>query len=481
MLPFQNIAQFHAGLLHGSISCVDTVTHYLQQIEAKKHLNAFTEVYAGEALQQAAVLDEKRKNNEPLKKLHGVVIAIKDVICYKDHTVTAASKILEGFTSIYTATAVQQLLDEDAIIIGSCNCDEFAMGSSNENSVYGNVLNALDETKVPGGSSGGSAVAVQAGLAMASLGSDTGGSVRQPADFCGIIGIKPTYGRISRYGLIAYASSFDQIGIFSNTVEDAGLLLEIMSGPDEYDSTALSTKLEGVTQKIEQEENKKYKLCYFEEALYHPSLDAEIKNAVLVLIDKLREEGHEVIAVDFDLLDYVVPAYYVLTTAEASSNLSRFDGIRFGYRTRSDVKDLTDFYKHTRSEGFGKEVQRRIMLGTFVLSAGYYDAYYSKAQQVRRLLTNRTTSIFKDFDAVILPTSPVTAFTIGEKSTDPIAMYVADIYTVFANLTGLPGISIPLFQHSNGMPFGLQVMTAKADEVTLLQLSKYLVQHYTTY
>ncbi len=481
MFSFTQIKDYHNALKQGTQTCTDAVQHYLQAIESNKRLNAYTAVYADEALQQAAALDEKRKRNEPLKKLHGVVIAIKDVICHKNHTITAASKILEGFTSIYTATAVQRLLDEDAIIIGACNCDEFAMGSSNENSVYGNVLNALDETKVPGGSSGGSAVAVQAGLAMASLGSDTGGSVRQPADFCGIIGIKPTYGRISRYGLIAYASSFDQIGIFSNTIEDAGLLLEVMSGPDEYDSTALPTRLEDVTEKLEQEENKKYRICYFEEALHHPSLDVEIKNAVLALIDKLREEGHEVTAVDFDLLDYVVPAYYVLTTAEASSNLSRFDGVRFGYRTKSDVKDLTDFYKRTRSEGFGKEVQRRIMLGTFVLSAGYYDAYYSKAQQVRRLLTDRTASIFKDFDALILPTSPVTAFSIGEKSTDPIAMYVADIYTVFANLTGLPGISIPLFKHSNGMPFGLQVMTAKTDEVTLLQLSKYLVQRCTAY
>lgn len=488
MQPFQSIAQFHNDLLQGSTSCVATVTHYLQQIEANKHLNAFTEVYADEALQQAAVLDEKRKSGGPLKKLHGVVISIKDVICYKGHTVTASSKILEGFKSIYTATAVQRLLDEDAIIIGACNCDEFAMGSSNENSVYGNVLNALDETKVPGGSSGGSAVAVQAGLSMVSLGSDTGGSVRQPADFCGIVGIKPTYGRISRYGLIAYASSFDQIGIFSNTVEDAGLLLEVMSGPDEFDSTAFPNPSKGgepqqfnFLNMLSETEDKKYRIAYFEEALHHPSLDIEIKNAIFSLIDKLRKDGHEVQPVEFDLLDYVVPAYYVLTTAEASSNLSRFDGVRFGYRTKSEVKDLTDFYKRTRSEGFGKEVQRRIMLGTFVLSAGYYDAYYSKAQQVRRLLTNRTISIFKEFDAIILPTSPVTAFTIGEKSTDPIAMYIADIYTVFANLTGLPGISIPLFKHSNNMPFGLQVMTAKEDEVTLLQLSKHLVQRYSTY
>ncbi len=438
-------------------------------------------------MQKARELDDKRKNGEPLKKLHGVVIAIKDVICYKDHKVTAASKILEGFTSVYTATAVQRLLDEDAIIIGSCNCDEFAMGSTNENSVYGNVLNALDETKVPGGSSGGSAVAVQAGLCMVSLGSDTGGSVRQPADFCGIVGIKPTYGSISRYGLIAYASSFDQIGIFSNSVYDAALLLEVMSGADEFDSTALAMGngqwaiSNGEMAMGNGQENKKYKIAYFKEALHHPSLDKEIKENILALIDKLKSEGHTVTEIDFDLLDYVVPAYYVLTTAEASSNLSRYDGVRFGYRTKNSVKDLTDFYKHTRSEGFGKEVQRRIMLGTFVLSAGYYDAYFSKAQQVRRLLADKTKAIFADYDAVILPTSPTTAFTFGEKTDDPIAMYLADIYTVFANLTGLPGISVPLFKHSNSMPFGLQIMTAKTDELTLLQLSQHLMQHYKTY
>lgn len=480
MSPFNNIAQYHRDLLAQQTNCTDTVTAYLQQITAKKHLNAFTEVYTDEALQQAAVLDKKREAGEPLKRLHGVVIAIKDVLCYKGHTVTAASNILKGFTSVYTATAVQRLLDEDAIIIGACNCDEFAMGSSNENSAYGHVLNALDETKVPGGSSGGSAVAVQAGLCMASLGSDTGGSVRQPADFCGIVGLKPTYGRISRYGLIAYASSFDQVGIFSNTVADAALLLEVMAGPDEYDSTALQLPVKPETFTNTAGSEKKYRIAYFEEALFHPSLDPEIKDAILGLADQLKAEGHAIAPVAFDLIDYIVPAYYVLTTAEASSNLSRFDGVRFGYRTEGPVADLTDFYKSTRSEGFGKEVQRRIMLGTFVLSAGYFDAYYTKAQQVRRLLADRTGTIFADFDVIIMPTSPVTAFTVGEKSDDPIAMYVADIYTVFANLTGLPGISVPLFKHSNGMPFGLQVLTKKTDELTLLEFSKALMERHTT-
>jgi aspartyl-tRNA(Asn)/glutamyl-tRNA(Gln) amidotransferase subunit A len=477
MFIFSNIKQYQQDLTANNTTCTDAVQFYLQQIDANKKLNAFTEVFAHEAIQKAKALDEKRKNGQPLKKLHGVVIAIKDVLCYKGHTVTASSKILQGFTSLYTATAVQRLLDEDAIIIGACNCDEFAMGSSNENSVYGNVLNALDSTKVPGGSSGGSAVAVQAGLCMASLGSDTGGSVRQPADFCGIVGLKPSYGRISRYGLIAYASSFDQVGIFANNISDTALLLEIMSGEDEYDSTALQLAVGSWQSALNEEQpTKKYKIAYFKEALHHPSLDKEIQGNILKLIEDLKLQGHTVNEIDFDLLEYVVPAYYVLTTAEASSNLNRYDGIRYGYQATGNIKDLTEFYKQTRSEGFGKEVQRRIMLGTFVLSSGYYDAYFSKAQQVRRLLVDKTDAIFVDYDAVIMPTSPTTAFTIGEKNTDPVAMYLADIFTVFANLTGIPGISVPLFKHSNGMPFGLQVMTKKTDELTLLQLADYLVK-----
>lgn len=476
MPAFRNIDTYHQQLADGTITCSAAVDHYLTRIKELERLNAFTEIFTEEAKVQAAKLDEKRLAGEPMKRLHGVVIAIKDVLCYKGHVVTAASKILAGFESVYTATAVQRLLDEDAIIIGSCNCDEFAMGSTNENSAYGPVLNALDESRVPGGSSGGSAVAVQAGLCMVSLGSDTGGSVRQPADFCGIIGLKPSYGTISRYGLIAYASSFDQVGIFGNNIEDVALLLEVMSGKDEYDSTALQNPPLQLT--ADAGIDKKFRFAYLKESLEHPSLDPEISGAVLATIGALKKDGHVVEAVDFNLLEYIVPAYYVLTTAEASSNLSRYDGVRFGHRTPQAVNDLTEFYRRSRTEGFGAEVQRRIMLGTFVLSAGYYDAYYSKAQQVRRMLVDQTNSIFNAFDALIMPTSPTTAFKAGEKSTDPIAMYLADIYTVFANLTGIPGISIPLYQHSNGMPFGLQVMTKKTDELTLLQVSNNLLQQY---
>ncbi len=486
---FTSIKHYQQQLLSGQTTCEATVNYYLQQIENNQHLNAFVEVFAAEALNKAIQLDNQRKTSNQIGALHGVVVAIKDVISYKDHKVTAASKILEGFIAIYTASALEKLLAAGAIIIGNCNCDEFAMGSSNENSTYGNVLNAADISKVPGGSSGGSAVAVQAGMCMVSLGSDTGGSVRQPADFCGIVGLKPTYGRISRYGLIAYASSFDQIGIFANSVADITATLLTLAGPDEFDSTAIDQEfifpveedIQNNTLLKQIKADKKYRIAYFKEALQHPSLDKEINSAILSTINKLKESGHSVEAVDFNLLDYVVPAYYVLTTAEASSNLNRYDGVRFGHRTAVEVADLTSFYKLSRSEGFGKEVQRRILLGTFVLSTGYYDAYFTKAQQVRRLLVNKITEIFAQYDAIILPTSPTTAFSIGKKNEDPIAIYLADIYTVFANLTGVPAISLPLYKHTNGLPFGLQVMTNKMEEVTLLELSTLLMEQFKQY
>ena len=404
-----------------------------------------------------------------------MIIGIKDVISYKDHPLTAASGILKDFVTIYDATVVKKMLEEEAIIIGHLNCDEFAMGSTNENSAYGPTLNARDNTRVPGGSSGGSAVAVQAGLCMASLGSDTGGSVRQPADFCGILGLKPTYGRVSRYGLIAYASSFDQVGIFARTVADTALILDVIAGEDEFDSTVRREPRTGTFENLSSPD-RKYKIAYFKEALEHPGLDPEIRDTLLQRLETLRKAGHTVEAIDFGLLDFIVPAYYVLTTAEASSNLARFDGVRYGYRTKAKDLELTEFYKRTRSEGFGREVKRRILLGTFVLSAGYYDAYFTKAQQVRKLVVDRTNLIFKDFDLLVLPTAPTTAFRLGEKMDDPIAMYLADIYTVYANLTGIPGISLPLFTHTNGMPFGMQAMTSRFNELSLLQFSHLMMQ-----
>ena len=479
MFRFNTIKDYHASLLAGDTSCIQVVDHYLSQINQHQDLNSFLEVFSSAAKLRAAELDAHLSAGKPLGKLHGVVVGIKDVLCYNGHKVSAASKILENYTAIYSATSVQKLLDEGAIIIGRQNCDEFAMGSSNENSAYGPVKNALDKAYVPGGSSGGSAVAIQANLCMVSLGSDTGGSVRQPADFCGVIGLKPSYGRISRYGLIAYASSFDQIGIFSHTIDDAALVLEVIAGADNFDST-VSTKqvpqysIELSNANVEKSSSKK--VAYFKETLSHPGLDPEIKNQTLAYLASLTEKGYTVEAIDFNLLSYLVPTYYVLTTAEASSNLSRFDGIKFGHRTKDTIQDLTELYKKSRTEGFGAEVQRRILLGTFVLSAGYFDAYFTKAQQVRRKLVDLTNDLFTKYDFIVSPTVPTTAFKLGTHHHSATEMFLADIYTVYANLVGIPAISIPLFKHANGMPFGLQIMSASFNEVGLLQFSKKLME-----
>ena len=470
MFSFTSIKEYHSFLATTPDGCLQAVNHYLTAIEKNHDLNAFLEVFKEEALQRAEELDSQRKLGSPMGRLHGVVVSIKDVICYKGHFVSAASKILENFQSVYSATAVQRLLDEGAIIIGRNNCDEFAMGSSSENSAFGIVKNAADISRVPGGSSGGSAVAVQANLSMISLGSDTGGSVRQPADFCGIIGMKPTYGRISRYGLIAYASSFDQIGIFGKNLSDVALALEVMSGEDNFDSTASDAPVANYEEHSKKDITGK-KIAYFKQVLDHPGIDPEIKIATENYIQSLKDKGFTVEAINFDWLDYIVPTYYILTTAEASSNLSRFDGVRYGYRSTDGIDDLNEMYKQSRNKGFGTEVQRRILLGSFVLSAGYFDAYFTKAQQVRRLLSENTTKVFEQYDAIISPTVPSPAFKLGEKSDDSVAMYLADIYTVYANLVGLPSISLPLFKHSNGMPFGLQLMTNHFEEELMFALS----------
>ena len=479
MFRFTSIKDYHAALVAERTTCTQAVKYYLDQIAAQENLNAYLEIFSEEALSLAASLDAQRNQGKSLGKLHGVVIGIKDVLSYKGHKLSAASKILENYTAVYTATAIQKLLDEGAIIIGRQNCDEFAMGSSNENSAYGPVKNAIDHSKVPGGSSGGSAVSVQAGLSMISIGSDTGGSVRQPADFCGVVGLKPSYGRISRYGLIAYASSFDQIGIFSKTIEDAALVLEVMSGADEFDSTVSSKPVPAYSKEISKEIDKATspkKIAYFKETLFHPGLDAEIKTQIENYLKQLEAKGYIVEAIDFSLLSYLVPTYYVLTTAEASSNLSRYDGIKFGHRTKESITDLNDLYKKSRTEGFGEEVQRRILLGSFVLSAGYFDAYFTKAQQVRQKLVDLTNTVFSTYDFILSPTVPTTAFILGEKNHTATEMFLADIYTVYANLVGIPAISIPLFTHSNGMPFGLQVMSASFNEVGLLSFSKEQMQ-----
>ncbi len=469
MPKYTNHQQVRTAIVEGREHCTTLVDYYLQQVERRAGLNAYVEVFAEEARHRARELDAKYEANpESVGRLFGMVLSIKDVICYRGRGVTAASRMLSGFESVFSATAVERLLAEDAIIIGRTNCDEFAMGSTNETSYYGPTRNALDENRIPGGSSGGAAVAVQADTCLAALGSDTGGSVRQPAALCGLVGLKPSYGRISRHGLLAYGSSFDQIGVFSHSVADAALLLEVMAGGDAYDSTASQEPPPSYSRHLEAKG--KVRLAYFRNALEHEGLDPYIRELAEDTIDRLRAEGHTVEAVDFDYLDYLVPAYYVLTTAEASSNLARYDGIRYGRRSKQ-AGSLLETYQQSRTEGFGREVKRRIMLGTFVLSAGYYDAYYTKAQQARRLIFDRTRAIFADYDFILTPTTPAPAWPIGQSLDDPVAMYLADIFTVQANLTGIPAISLPLGAHEEGLPLGMQLMADQFREADLLAFS----------
>lgn len=449
---------------------VSITQHYLKRIEEKKHLNAFLEVFTESALAKAKQVDEKIKN-KTAGRLAGMVIGLKDNLAYKDHKVSASSKILTGFTSLYSATAVERLLAEDAVIIGRLNCDEFAMGSSNENSAFGPVLNPINEKMVPGGSSGGSAVAVAAGLCTVSLGTDTGGSIRQPASFTGTIGFKPTYGRVSRYGLLAYASSFDQIGPFAHSVKDIALVTEVMAGKDDFDSTLLQEDSANFFSSLDA--SKKLKIAYISDCVEREGIDPEVRSRMFEIIEQLKSKGHTITAVDFPYLNEMIPTYYVLTTAEASSNYARYDGVHFGYHSPNAV-GVEDTYVKSRSEGFGEEVKRRIMLGTFVLSHGYYDAYYTKGQKVRRVIQNKTKEILSNHDFILLPTTPTTAFEIGAVS-DPITMYLQDIFTVQANLSGNPAISLPLGNHSNGLPFGIQVMGKHFDEAGLLSFSDYLM------
>ena len=456
------------GLQNGEITAESLVKGYLQQIKNNARLNVFNEVFEREALASAKDIDARISAGKA-GKLAGMVIAIKDNICYKGHKVSASSKILENFTSIYSSTIVERLLAEDAIIIGRCNCDEFAMGAANENSYFGPVKNFADETRVSGGSSGGSAVAVQAGMCHAAIGTDTGGSVRQPAAFCGLVGMKPTYGRISRHGIISYASSFDQVGTLTNSVEDAALLLQVMAGPDEFDST-LSNK--PVPEFSIEEPTGKKRIAYMQEALSSPGVDSEVKNTLINYIEKLRAEGHTVKPISFEYLEYLVPSYYILAMAEASSNLARYDGVHYGYRS-PNATNLESTYKLSRSEGFGKEVKRRIMLGTFVLSAGYYDAYYAKAQKVRRLIQNKTNAILDEFDFILTPTAPEPAFPIGKKEKDPVVTYLHDIFTVQASLAGMPAISLPAGNNTAGLPLGLQLLAGRFKEEELLNFAAY--------
>ena len=471
MQRYTGYTHYRKRLEERETTCAEELRGFLARIESRESLNAFLEVFEAEAVERADFVDKKISSGTA-GKLAGMIIAVKDNLCYKGHKVSNSSKILEGFESIYSATAIERLLAEDVIIIGRTNCDEMAMGSSNENSAYGPVKNPLNENLVPGGSSGGSAAAVAAGLCHAALGSDTGGSIRQPASFCGVVGLRPTYSRISRHGLLAFASSFDQIGTVSNNIEDAALLMEVMSGMDEYDATVSSKSVPAYSQHLDKEE--KYNLVYLEEAINHPGVDPEVKARFDEIIRALEKSGHQNKSASFPYLDQMIPVYYVLATAEASTNLSRYAGMTYGYRSK-DAKTLEEVITKSRSEGFGPEVKRRIMLGTFVLSEGYYDAYYNKAQRVRRLISDYTIDLLKDNDFLILPTSPGTAFALGENTGDPIAMYLADIFTIQSAIAGVPSISLPLGWHSNGMPFGIQIIGRSFDEERLLAFSNYLM------
>lgn len=465
-MTYKNHAEKLALIRDGKLSLKENVSAFLQRIEQNKNLNAFNFVFE-DSLQQAELIDTKIKNGTA-GKLAGMVIAIKDVLALKDKPLTCSSNILKNFHSLYTATAVKKLINEDAIIIGKTNCDEFAMGSSNENSAFGAVLNPIDHSRVPGGSSGGSAVAVAANLCDVSLGTDTGGSIRQPASFCGIYGLKPTYGRVSRYGLTAFASSFDSIGPFAKSIDDIALVLSVMAGHDEKDSTSQNMAVPDFPAELKQ--TKKFKIGLPKE-YFAEGLNDEIRDLIMAQVGKLKSNGNEIIEINLPHTEYSIATYYILTTAEASSNLARFDGARYGYRTTLSG-DLQSMYTNSRSDGFGAEVKRRIMLGTYVLSAGYYDAYYRKAQKVRRLLKQDFDKAFEKVDVILTPTSPFAAFKIGEKSDDPLQMYLSDIYTTSANLAGIPGINIPIGNNKEGLPVGMQLMADQFEELKLLRLGR---------
>lgn len=466
MLSYKTHSEKLTQLISQKLSLRENVQFFLNRISENSHLNAFNEVFEKESLQHAEIVQQKIKDGKH-GNLAGMVIGVKDVLQLKDHKTTCSSNILKHFTSIYTATAVQRLIDQDAIIIGKTNCDEFAMGSSNENSAFGFVRNPVDPERVPGGSSGGSAAAVAAGLCDAALGTDTGGSIRQPAAFCGVVGLKPTYGRVSRYGLTAFASSFDSIGPITKNIYDAALILEIISGKDENDTTSSSLPVPSFISEVNQ--IRKFRVGIPKE-YFGEGLNSDILKSIRSIIEILEQNGNEIIEISLPHTEYTIATYYLLTTAEASSNLARYDGTRYGFRTDS-YNSLSSMYKKTRSQGFGAEVKRRIMLGTYVLSAGYYDAYYRKAQKVRRLIKEDFDKAFEKVDVVLTPTTPTTAFKIGEKSNDPLQMYLSDIYTTSANLAGIPGISIPIGFDTNNLPIGLQLLAQQFQESVLLNCS----------
>jgi aspartyl-tRNA(Asn)/glutamyl-tRNA(Gln) amidotransferase subunit A len=442
--------------------------HFSRITERDPEIGAFLTLTLERALGQAEHIDRLAEKGDPLPPLAGVPVAIKDVLMTRGVRTTAGSKFLDKFVAPYDATAVARLEAAGAVCLGKLNCDEFAMGSSNENSAFRPVHNPRDITRVPGGSSGGSAAAVAAGFAVATLGSDTGGSIRQPAAFCGVVGLLPTYGRVSRYGLIAFASSLDHVGPLTRTVKDAALMLEVIAGRDPMDSTSADVPVAGYAAECGREV--KGLRIGIPKEYFGEGLDPEIRASIESRIDALRGAGCEIVNVSLPHTEYAIPVYYIVATAEASANLARFDGVRYTSRS-PQVKTLAEMYRRSRDEGFGAEVKRRILLGTYVLSAGYYDAYYRKAQQVRTLLTRDFQNAFTNVDAVITPVTPTPAFKLGEKTGDPMEMYLSDIYTVTANLVGVPGISLPCGTNRKGLPLGIQILGKHFDEATVLRLA----------
>ena len=465
------ISSLQKKLNAGEIKAVDVCRTALDRIESLAELNAFITVTPEAALARAEEIDRAIERGEKFAALSGVVVAVKDNMVIRDVRTTAGSRILYNYKPPYTATAVRRLEDAGALIIGKTNCDEFAMGSSTENSAYGPVKNPWDSSRVPGGSSGGSAVAVATGMAMAALGSDTGGSIRQPASLSGVVGLKPTYGRVSRYGLIAFGSSLDQIGPFTNSVEDSARMLAIISGRDPQDSTSSNNPVDDYVSSIN--EVIRGLRVGIPREYFGEGLDAEVKETVQNALRKLESIGAEIIDINLPHTEYAVPVYYLIATAEASSNLARYDGVRYGFRAE-EASSLKAMYSRTRDQGFGAEVKRRIMLGTYALSSGYYDQYYGKAQKVRSLVERDFSNAFSQCDVIATPTSPTPAFRLNEKTSDPLEMYLSDIYTITANLAGIPGLSLPCGVTSGGLPVGIQLLGRHFDEALLLRVANNL-------
>jgi aspartyl-tRNA(Asn)/glutamyl-tRNA(Gln) amidotransferase subunit A len=466
----KTLAELRAEISSGATKAAELAAGYYERIEQiNPRLNIYLSLTKERALAQAERMDRLAAKGDPLPALAGIPVAIKDVLAMQGAPATAGSKILEGYRPPYDATVVARLEAAGAVLLGKLNCDEFAMGSSNENSAYGPVLNPVDTERVPGGSSGGSAAAVAANLAVATLGTDTGGSIRQPASFCGVVGVLPTWSRVSRYGLIAFASSLDRVGPFAANVRDAATVLGVISGYDAKDATSSVAPVPDYA--AESDKPVAGMRIGVPAEYFGAGLDPEVRAAVETGIAALKAAGCAVKPISLPYTKYAIPTYYLVATAEASANLARFDGVRYGYRSPASA-NLSDMYRHSRDEGFGAEVKRRILLGTYALSAGYYDAYYGKAQQVRRLLAEEFLRAFAEVDAIVTPTAPTAAFKLGEKTGDPLAMYLADIYTVTASLAGICGVTVPCGTTAAGLPVGMQVLARPLHEGTAFRVAR---------